>query len=104
MRRTFRAATHSLRRRIQHARQALLSATSSRPKVFYRQFSALNKPVLKVGPGDTIHTTTVDAGGADEKGVTRVLGGNPQTGPLLHRVRHAGRYAGGPSRKAQAEP
>ena len=52
------------------------------PTTFYRQFSAANKPVLTVSPGDTIHTTTVDAGGTDEKGVTRVLGGNPQTGPF----------------------
>jgi len=52
------------------------------PTVFYREFSAANKPVLTVNPGDTIHTTTVDAGGADEKGVTRVLGGNPETGPF----------------------
>src|SRR5258708_5020124 len=52
------------------------------PTIFYRQFSALNKPVLTVSAGDTIHTTTVDAGGADEKGVTRVLGGNPETGPF----------------------
>ncbi|MGZ4853941.1 MAG: acetamidase/formamidase family protein [Candidatus Angelobacter sp.] len=52
------------------------------PTVFYRQFSPLNKPVLTVWPGDSIHTTTVDAGGTDEKGVTRVLGGNPETGPF----------------------
>lgn len=52
------------------------------PSVFYRQFSALNKPVLKVSPGDTIHTTTVDAGGTDETGQRRVAGGNPQTGPF----------------------
>jgi acetamidase/formamidase len=39
--------------------------------------------VVSVFPGDTIHTTTVDAGGTDEKGVTRVLGGNPQTGPFF---------------------
>jgi acetamidase/formamidase len=52
------------------------------PTVFYRQFSAANKPVLTVNPGDTIHTTTVDASGTDEKGVTRVLGGNPETGPF----------------------
>jgi amidase len=52
------------------------------PSVFYRQFSSLNKPVLTVAPGDTIHTTTVDAGGSDEKGAKRVLGGNPQTGPF----------------------
>jgi amidase len=52
------------------------------PTTFYRQFSPFNKPVLTVAPGDTIHTTTVDAGGTDEKGVTRVLGGNPETGPF----------------------
>jgi amidase len=52
------------------------------PTTFYRQFSALNKPVLTIAPGDSVHTTTVDAGGKDEKGVTRVLGGNPETGPF----------------------
>ena len=52
------------------------------PTVFYRQFSPGNKPVLTIAPGDTVHTTTVDAGGTDEKGVRRVLGGNPQTGPF----------------------
>jgi acetamidase/formamidase len=52
------------------------------PTTFYRQFSASNKPVLQVSPGDTVHTTTVDAGGTDERGVKRVLGGNPETGPF----------------------
>ena len=52
------------------------------PTVFYRRFSPENQPVLTVAPGDTIHTTTVDAGGTDEKGVMRVLGGNPETGPF----------------------
>ena len=52
------------------------------PTTFHRQFSASNPPVLRIWPGDTVHTTTVDAGGTDEKGVTRVLGGNPQTGPF----------------------
>ena len=52
------------------------------PTTFHRQFSASNPPVLHVWPGDTVHTTTVDAGGTDEKGVTRVLGGNPETGPF----------------------
>ena len=52
------------------------------PTTFHRQFSASNAPVLHIWPGDTVHTTTVDAGGTDEKGVTRVLGGNPQTGPF----------------------
>jgi amidase len=52
------------------------------PTTFYRQFSPAIKPVLTVFPGDTIHTTTVDAGGTDEKNVTRVVGGNPETGPF----------------------
>ena len=52
------------------------------PTTFHRQFSAANPPVLHVWPGDTVHTTTVDAGGTDENGVTRVLGGNPETGPF----------------------
>jgi acetamidase/formamidase len=52
------------------------------PTAFYRQFSASNKPVLQIAPGDTVLTTTVDAGGADEHGVKRVLGGNPETGPF----------------------
>jgi acetamidase/formamidase len=52
------------------------------PSTFHRQFSASTAPVLHIWPGDTVHTTTVDAGGTDEKGVTRVLGGNPQTGPF----------------------
>jgi acetamidase/formamidase len=52
------------------------------PTIFHRQFSASNPPVLHIWPGDTVHTTTVDAGGTDDKGVTRVLGGNPETGPF----------------------
>ena len=52
------------------------------PTVFYRQFSPLNAPVLTIASGDTVHTTTVDAGGTDEKGKPRVLGGNPETGPF----------------------
>jgi amidase len=52
------------------------------PTVFYRSWSPANAPVLRVRPGDTIHTTTVDAGGQDENGVRRVMGGNPETGPF----------------------
>jgi amidase len=52
------------------------------PTTFYRRFSAETRPVLAIRPGDTVHTTTVDAGGTDEHGVTRVLGGNPETGPF----------------------
>ncbi len=52
------------------------------PTTFYRQFAAATPPVLTISPGDTIHTTTVDAGGQDEHGVPRVMGGNPETGPF----------------------
>lgn len=52
------------------------------PSVFHRQFSAQTSPVLHVAPGDTVHTTTVDAGGVDAAGVKRSAGGNPQTGPF----------------------
>jgi amidase len=52
------------------------------PKTFYRAFSGSTEPVLHIWPGDTVHTTSVDAGGADEKGNKRVLGGNPLTGPF----------------------
>jgi amidase len=53
------------------------------PTVYYRTFSSLNKPVLTIAPGDTVHTTTVDAGGTDYTGVRRSLGGNPETGPFF---------------------
>jgi acetamidase/formamidase len=53
-----------------------------RPTTFYREFSASPQPVLRIWPGDTVHTTTVDAGGADEQGIRRSLGGNPETGPF----------------------
>lgn len=52
------------------------------PTVFYRQFSPFYEPVLTVKPGDTIHTTTVDAGGTDGQNIKRIAGGNPQTGPF----------------------
>lgn len=52
------------------------------PMVFYNQFSATTLPVLRVAPGDSIRTMTIDAAGSDEKGVGRGKGGNPQTGPF----------------------
>ena len=52
------------------------------PKEFHRVFSSSIEPVLRIWPGDTVRTRTVDASGVDEKGKSRVLGGNPQTGPF----------------------
>jgi acetamidase/formamidase len=52
------------------------------PTEFQREFSSAVKPVLRIWPGDTVHTTSVDAGGKDEHSVSRVLGGNPLTGPF----------------------
>ncbi|SDH15222.1 MULTISPECIES: acetamidase/formamidase family protein [unclassified Duganella] len=53
------------------------------PKDYSNEFSATRPPVLTVWPGDTVHTTTIDSGGVDERGVTRALYGNPQTGPFF---------------------
>ena len=52
------------------------------PKEFHRVFSDAIPPVLHISSGDTVRTWTVDAGGVDSKGVTRSLGGNPETGPF----------------------
>jgi len=51
--------------------------------VYFRQYSATQKPVLAVAPGDTLHTTTVDAGGIDAHGVRRAAAGDPLTGPFF---------------------
>ena len=52
------------------------------PAVFYNEFSATTPPVLRVSSGDSIHTTTIDAAGTDDKGARRAEAGNPQTGPF----------------------
>lgn len=52
------------------------------PTKFHRQFSGTIAPALHINPGDTVKTTTVDAGGRDAKGVVRSMGGNPETGPF----------------------
>lgn len=44
---------------------------------------ASHKPVLRLAPGDTVHTTTVDAGGRDASGAQITSRGNPQTGPFF---------------------
>jgi acetamidase/formamidase len=52
------------------------------PTQFHRYFSGTIPPALHINPGDTVRTTTVDAGGRDAKGVRRSNGGNPETGPF----------------------
>lgn len=52
------------------------------PKQFHRYFSGAIEPALHINPGDTVRTTTVDAGGRDAKGNRRSNGGNPETGPF----------------------
>jgi amidase len=53
------------------------------PTEFHNQFSGSIPPVLHLQPGDSLHTTTVDAGGYDEQNVHRSIGGNPETGPFF---------------------
>jgi amidase len=52
------------------------------PKEFHRFFSSAIPPALRIAPGDTVRTWSVDAGGTDAGGTRRSLGGNPQTGPF----------------------
>lgn len=52
------------------------------PTTFELYFTSRVPPVLRMAPGDTVKTWSVDAGGVDPKGVKRSTGGNPQTGPF----------------------
>jgi amidase len=51
------------------------------PRVFYTTYSYAHPPVLRIFPGDTVRTKTVDAHGGGEAG-PQTLPGNPQTGPF----------------------
>jgi len=42
-----------------------------------------HEPVLRLADGDTVITTTIDAGGRDERGEQVAPGGNPMTGPFF---------------------
>ena len=52
------------------------------PTAFHNYFGWNIAPALRIFPGDTVETKSVDAGGVDEKGVRRARGGNPLTGPF----------------------
>jgi acetamidase/formamidase len=52
------------------------------PSKFELYFSSKAVPPLRIHPGDTVRTWSVDAGGVDRAGTRRSAGGNPQTGPF----------------------
>jgi acetamidase/formamidase len=52
-----------------------------RPERYYTAMGSY-EPVLRIADGDTVITTTVDAGGCDMRGEQVTEGGNPQTGPF----------------------
>jgi acetamidase/formamidase len=48
----------------------------------YQNTFATREPVLKISPGDTVITSTIDAWGYDSKGSQAAQRPNPQTGPF----------------------
>jgi amidase len=52
------------------------------PKVYHRLYSNTPEPALRLEPGDTVRTKTVDASGANEKSEWVTRGGNPLVGPF----------------------
>jgi acetamidase/formamidase len=64
------------------ARTATAATHTFEPTQFQHFFSDSIEPVLRINPGDTVKTWSVDAGGTDPKGVRRTSGGNPLTGPF----------------------
>jgi amidase len=52
------------------------------PTVFYRMISGALPPALRIFPGDTVRTETVDAAGTDKNDKRHQLGGNAVTGPF----------------------
>jgi acetamidase/formamidase len=59
----------------------MMATHQFQPARYYTAFGTY-EPVLRVAPGDSVVTTTVDASGADASGVWVTPGGNPQTGPF----------------------
>jgi len=51
--------------------------------VYYREYSSANPVALKITPGDTVVTESVDAGGFDKEGKKKSERGNPLTGPFF---------------------
>jgi acetamidase/formamidase len=57
-------------------------ATHHFEPVHYHRALGTYEPVLRLADGDTVVTTTVDAGGHDAKDTQITPGGNPMTGPF----------------------
>lgn len=53
------------------------------PSVWQRTYAATYEPVLRISPGDTVSTNSVDAVGIDENGKRVAHRGNPLTGPFF---------------------
>ena len=53
------------------------------PTTYSHEFSSQLAPVLRLRLGDTVHTTSVDAGGLDSVGAKVTARGNPLTGPFF---------------------
>jgi amidase len=52
------------------------------PTHYYTNLSGANPPALRIAPGDTVRTSTIDANGIDEHGQWAGMPGNTQTGPF----------------------
>lgn len=52
------------------------------PTQFHPITSAAPEPVLRIIPGDVVHTRTIDSYGLDEHGLPASMPGNPGTGPF----------------------
>ncbi len=67
---------------------AVARSFSYTPAAWYRELGTTVSPALRLYPGDTVRTTTVDAagwgtGGFGERGNKKTRGGNPLTGPFF---------------------
>ena len=52
------------------------------PSKFYNSYNATTLPVLRIRPGDTVNTESLDALGFDKDSVKRGEQGTPLTGPF----------------------
>src|SRR5262249_7240357 len=59
-------------------------------KKYLHVFSAYKEPVLRIQPGDTVITRTVDSSGKDYRGEPLSEVGNPLTGPFYVQGAEAG--------------